>query len=152
MSHKHGGNPNQGNPGHHTGDSPTKPLHVKLVSTEDKNKPESENLNNGGQPKQKPSKWWGISDWWVAISTGALAVFALGSFILLWIQLNDARRVFNADQRPWIEVKRNGSWVIEIGQPISYPIRFSNTGKSPAKKKSMFLPSSKKLRMVRRQG
>lgn len=134
MKHKHDGEHHHEDPRHQTGDSPTNPFHVKLVASKNEKELLPTLRENAGDSTEKPSKWWGISDWWVAIGTCVLAVFAMGSFIQLWIQLNDARKVFNVNQRPWVEIHKNGDWFANVGQPIGYPIQVLNSGKSPAKK------------------
>jgi hypothetical protein len=53
----------------------------------------------------------GTPDWWIAGGTIALAVFAIGSFILLWTQLNDAREALEVDQRPWVLI--GPDWPLE---------------------------------------
>jgi hypothetical protein len=91
-----------------------------------------------------PAKWWGKSDWWTAIGTVALALFAVGSFILLWKQLNDTREALEVDQRPWVTIAPD--WpkekisqdviaekvVLYPNERIQVPIKLENTGKTPA--------------------
>lgn len=140
MKHKQGTQPHQGNTQRQTGDPPENPLHVKLVPKENESAPKPDTLRGGSQDKKKPTKWFGIPDWWVAGGTITLAAFAVGSFILLWQQLNDARKAFTGDERPWIEVRGNSQPVIAENQPPGISWLLTNRGKTPAKDiKAIFL-------------
>jgi hypothetical protein len=114
VRHKHGGQPHDSNTHNQTGDSPNNPLHVKLVAGENETTPKSNTPQDDENSKKKPHKWpaWmGTPDWWIAGGTIALAVFAIGSFILLWTQLNDAREALEVDQRPWVLI--GPDWPLE---------------------------------------
>jgi len=47
-------------------------------------------------------KWWTNPDWWMVGLTALIALFAMFSFIELWVQLADARENFAKDQRPYV--------------------------------------------------
>src|SRR5229473_4605722 len=140
MGHKHGGQHNHGNPKQQTGDSPTNPLHVKLISGENEGAPKTDSHNETGDGKKEPPKkwrwprWMGAPDWWIAGATIVLAVFAFASFLLLLKQLNDAREFFARDQRPWIVPTVQMTERVFEQQPVTGFINLSNSGKTPAAK------------------
>jgi hypothetical protein len=78
-----------------------------------------------------------FTDWLLAAFTCVLAVAAIIQFIVTDHQLN----VMRNDQRAWLEFgAQSGTsegggpdWHITSGQPITYPIRIANVGKTPAK-------------------
>jgi hypothetical protein len=88
------------------------------------------------------TKWWRIPDWWIVIFTCALAVFATASFVVLWIQVNDAREAFVKDQRPYIWLASGpGNLSLEIvdskqqtgpHKQIVVTVQYTNFGRSPA--------------------
>jgi hypothetical protein len=85
-------------------------------------------------PEKRPH-WWTRPEWW-------LAIFAVLSFIVLWIQLKDARAAFRKDQRPYVWVANDakdepGIFASPITNPkgtkqIAATMRYTNWGKSPA--------------------
>jgi hypothetical protein len=140
MSHKHGRKHHHENPQ----SNPTQPplTASKAVPSKDNHEPECNTVNNPPCCEEKPTKHWTSPEGLTTIFTGLLAFFAMGSFLLLWLQLDDARKVFNTDQRPWMEAQSiDGGWSVSINQPITYKLKISNIGKTPAKKISaiMFL-------------
>jgi len=139
VSHKHDGEHHHENLQYQTGDSPTKPLHVKLVPSENECTPKSENLNSTSDNKKKPTKERQSPDWWMVIPTIVLAIFAMGSFSVLWIQLVDARKAFVKDQRPYVWIADNTAdhpniYVEEGLLPVRFAVtvHYTNFGKSPA--------------------
>jgi hypothetical protein len=79
-------------------------------------------------------KRYGITDWLLAIFTLALVATSIYQMIIVGGQLD----VMRADQRAWVkfeQIKDAGEQVTSqftIGQPLSLPVRFVNTGKTPA--------------------
>ncbi len=92
--------------------------------------------NGASDAKEKPS-----ADW-MTVFTGILAFFACASFIVLWIQLGDARKSFVAGDRPYVWIANdtiNNSGLTATVYPnptgrkqIVATMRYSNFGRSPA--------------------
>lgn len=85
-----------------------------------------------GQVNESAKKRW---EWdLTAVFTCVLALFAVLSFIALWVQLDDARNNFMVDQRPYIWVaEKDISWTVSgPGQHVSVTMPITNYGKSPA--------------------
>src|SRR5271169_5588534 len=66
------------------------------------------NCNDGSGDGERPSFDW------MRLFTGILALFAVLSFVALWVQLHDARKFFAIDQRPyvWIANETNNPEVV----------------------------------------
>jgi hypothetical protein len=116
MSHKHGDKHKQGNPKQNSSDPSSNP----------------NSIGSEGQAGKKVAKWFVIPDWWTAVSTTILAVFAIGSFILLWIQLEDARQAFIKDQRPYVWIAQEQAPVVKLGEKLAWNYHYTDFGKSPA--------------------
>src|ERR1700690_1989077 len=69
---------------------------------------------------------------WTTRFTGILALFAVLSFIALWIQLIDARNNFRRDQRPYVWPSLMDPRPMEPQKPIYVDVFFVNYGKTPA--------------------
>ncbi len=77
-----------------------------------------------------------ITDWCIAGFTFVLASAAIYQFIIMGSQL----KVMRIDQRAWLKFEaapvkagdESVSWQIVPGQPVTYPLRVVNTGKTPA--------------------
>ncbi len=136
MTHKHEGHHDHKNATKHAGESDTNPLRVKLVSGDDEGAPKSCTLKSSADCEQEPSEWWGNPHWWIAILTFILAFFAMGSFVLLRIQVNDARELFGEDQRPYVWYKTGDGNVsagaANVNTPFVITALLQNYGKSPA--------------------
>ena len=132
MKHKHDSQHDGGSSQYHASGTPQSPLHVKLVTTEHEGAPQPHGFNERGNTEKNPPKWWGMPDWWVATGTVALAIFAVGSFILLWLQLRDARDFFISDQRPFIWISQPLAPTIKLGEKLAWNYTYTNFGKSPA--------------------
>jgi hypothetical protein len=80
------------------------------------------------------TKWHKNLHWWVAIWTAVLSLFAMGSFIYLKIQVNDADAMFEKDQRPYVYVaeKMLTTDVERLGSVVKVTLPMTNYGKSPA--------------------
>ena len=115
-----------GNPQNQRGDSPDNPVHVKVVEGEDKS---SENLDSS---LNSSKRWFGVPDWWIAIGTLVLASFTILSFVVLFIQLHDAREFFTEDRRPIIWIKNLAVPQMKLGEKASWNFSYTNYGKSPA--------------------
>jgi hypothetical protein len=93
---------------------------------------------NDGNYKRSPTKWWGVPDWWIVIFTLVLASFAVFSFIVLWIQVKDARRFFAQAQRPYVWVTTNPKTggtdtpILEPNKVAMWNFYYTNFGQSPA--------------------
>jgi uncharacterized repeat protein (TIGR01451 family) len=78
-----------------------------------------------------------ITDWCITAFTCVLAVVAFYQFTVTGGQLD----VMRIDQRAWLQFEAaptktgdaNVTWQIVSGQPVTYPLRVVNTGKTPAK-------------------
>jgi hypothetical protein len=98
-----------------------------------------------GQEKKEPTMGFGgrfmelwkqssLTDRIIAIFTGVLAAAAIYQFIIMNGQLDVMRK----DQRAWVkfeQAKEAGDQVTSqftTGEPLSFPVRFVNTGKTPA--------------------
>jgi hypothetical protein len=92
------------------------------------------------QKKQEPTKWWRSPEWWKAIADWVLAFFALGSFILVLVQLKDAREFFVRDQRPylWPSSMNPVDSSYNANQKMRIKVDIADYGKSPAMKVSVF--------------
>lgn len=132
MKHKHGGDQHHGNPQHHTGDSEEHPLHVKLIPRENESAPESDADGSDGKPEKKPTKWFGIPDWWIAGGTIVLAAFAIASTILLLLQLNETHDTFVADQRPYVWIVQEQIPQVKLGEKVAWNFNYTNFGKTAA--------------------
>lgn len=83
-------------------------------------------------------KWRHNPDWWMVIFSFLLAVFAAGSFVELWIQLNDARSAFVKSQRPyvWITIPtdkdKHPTPILEPNKKGRWDVFYENFGQSPA--------------------
>lgn len=105
--------------------------------------PHGETAHEGGQNDKEPTEMPRRPDW-MTIFTGILALFAFLSFIAVGIQLSDARKALEVDQRPWVTI--GPDWPKEqtaqgvVGQKvvltenarIQVPIKIENSGKTPA--------------------
>lgn len=82
-----------------------------------------------------------VTDWCVAGFTFVLALSAIYQFIIMGGQLD----VMRTDQRAWLQFQASptkpgsdgATWQLTSGQPVTYPLRVVNTGKTPAKNLDM---------------
>jgi len=138
MKHKHGSQQHGENPQQQTGDSPENPLHVKLVPGENEGAPKTDSHNERGDAKKEPPNkwrwpiWMGAPDWWIAGGTIVLAIFAIGSFALLWKQLNDAREAYIGGQRPYVWTVQEEIPTVKLGEKVAWNFHFTDFGKTPA--------------------
>jgi hypothetical protein len=123
---------------------------VDYQKASDKNTETSPERAKKSTQNKNPSQWDrlkerlrcpSITDWCIAVFTFFLAASAIYQFILMDGQLNVMRK----DQRAWLKVEPvpdvptgdTTSAQIAYGQPVVYPLRITNTGKSPARKFAM---------------
>lgn len=136
MGHKP--NPKHGQKQPHAEGKPsaTNVSDTKTMVTDDKNKPPCCTDQKCCHCTAQPPKKWYSAEWLTAGSTIALALFAIISAILLWIQLCDSRETFTKDQRPyvWIHEPPLGAGVTigMVGQKFGWNVWYANYGKSPA--------------------
>lgn len=82
-----------------------------------------------------------FTDWCLAAFTLALAVTGVYQFVIIWHQLD----VMRTDQRAWLQFQAQPdkpgvdttTLAATVGQPIMYPFRVTNSGKTPATNVSM---------------
>ena len=84
------------------------------------------------------TKRYGVTDWLLAIFTFALVLVSIYQFTIMGGQL----KVMRVDQRAWLKFEAYSdapsgaerfNTQITTGQPITYPLRVENIGKTPAK-------------------
>jgi hypothetical protein len=106
----------------------------------DSNKESGQEIKQSTQSKKESPKMANKWEWdLMALLTGLLALFACASFIVLWIQANDARESFAKDQRPYVWVIAKGPFeppkIVPSGEMVGRMViqfNFTNYGKSPA--------------------
>ena len=77
-----------------------------------------------------------LTDWIIALFTFILVGAAIYQFVIM----NGQLETMQIDQRAWMKVGAvpdkpgddHVTWQIASGQPVVYPVRFVNTGKTPA--------------------
>jgi uncharacterized repeat protein (TIGR01451 family) len=99
-------------------------------------------LNNANPSRWKRFKDWAkhassFTDWCIAAFTLALAVTGIYQYVVINRQLDAMRK----DQRAWLEFQTTpdkpgmdlANITITSGQPVTYPVRVVNIGKTPAR-------------------
>jgi hypothetical protein len=105
----------------------TSPTHTQQNHCE-----EIQNKNNEEEEPAQLSKQW---EWdLMTVLTAILAAGTIVTFVVLLVQLQDARENFQTDQRPyiWPSMIEDKSIPIQAYHPLQADIRLANYGKSPA--------------------
>ena len=132
MSHKHKNKQQSSDPQQHVGTPVSNPSAAESVSGQNPDGGHGEPSNWKSKYKDKLAKILRSPEWWMVILTGSLAVFAIASFIVLFLQLEESHADFQIDQRAWIGVKGIEGVRYKVGDKILIPVLLQNTGKTPA--------------------
>lgn len=94
--------------------------------------PESDDAHERGKAYQNPTEKWRSPEGLTTIFTGILALFACLSFVVLWVQLSDARKNFILDERPWVWRSFTNLCPLVASKNLCADIQLANYGKNPA--------------------
>jgi hypothetical protein len=121
--HRHG----QAKKNHPSGIQGNLPSSTSAIDTDT---PSCADVHESSKENEEPTQMPKKPDW-MTIFTAILALFAVLSFIALWIQLEDARDNFARDQQPiiWVTPKTP---TFSVNQMLEWNIEYSNYGRSPA--------------------
>lgn len=93
-----------------------------------------------GNSDKAKDHWYKTLQGWKAVLEIVAIPFAIAYAIVTFLQWHDLRHNFKTDERPWLEIQtqsekagnESASLQLTSGQPVTYPLRIANTGKTAA--------------------